>query len=122
MSHDWHGPNPVWSQQAVLKGPVSNGFWAVEIECDGTYEFELRRWPAEVDAAINDAIADGKAIAATSARLKVAEKDMTRPIPDDAHYVRFQVELKAGKTRLQTWFTDDKGTSRGAYYVYAKQL
>jgi arylsulfatase A-like enzyme len=122
MSHDWHCPNPVWSQKAVLNSVVSDGFWAVEIDRDGTYEFELRRWPAEVDAAINDAIADGKAIAATKARLKVADKDLTRPIPADAHYVRFQVELKAGNTRLQTWFSDDKGTSRGAYYVYAKRL
>jgi arylsulfatase A-like enzyme len=122
MSHDWHGPNPVWSQEAVLNGVVSNGFWAVEIERDGVYEFDLRRWPAEVDAAINDVIADGKAIDATKARLKVADKDLSRPIPADAHYVRFQVELKACKTRLQTWFSDDNGTSRGAYYVYAKRL
>ena len=122
MSHDWHSPNPVWSQQMVLNGSVSNGFWAVEIECDGMYEFELRRWPVEVDAAINDAIADGKAIAATKARLKVDDKDLTRPIPADAHYVTFQVELKAGKTQLQTWLSDNNGTSRGAYYVYAKRL
>ncbi len=36
--------------------------------------------------------------------------------------VTFRIKLEAGKTRLQTWFTDDEGTSRGAYYVYAKRL
>jgi hypothetical protein len=122
MSHDWHGPDPVWSQQAVRNGSKANGFWAVEIERDGTYEFELRRWPVELDAAINDAIPGGKAITATNARLKVADVDVNKPVSKDDHAVTFQVKLKAGKTRLETWFTDNQGTSRGAYYVYAKRL
>jgi len=122
MSHDWHTPKVPWNQGAVRSGMQANGFWAVEIERDGTYEFELRRWPIEVDAPINGAIAGGKAITATKARLNIADKDLTRPVPQDAHSVTFQAELKAGKTRLQTWLADDKGTSRGAYYVYAKRL
>ena len=122
MSHDWHSPNPAWSQQAVRSASKASGFWAVEIDRDGTYEFELRRWPVELDAPINGAIPGGKAISATSARLKVADVDLNMPVPRDAHAVTFQAKLKAGKTRLETWFTDDDGTSRGAYYVYAKRL
>lgn len=35
--------------------------------------------------------------------------------------VTFNVDLKAGKTRLQTWLIDQQtGKSRGAYYVYVK--
>jgi hypothetical protein len=100
----------------------ANGFWAVEIERDGSYEFELRRWPVELDAPINSDIPSGRAISSTIARLKVADADLSMPVPRDAHAVTFQTKLKAGKTRLQTWFTDDDGTSRGAYYVYAKRL
>jgi len=122
MSHDWHGPNPAWSQAAVRSGSQANGFWAVEIQRYGTYEFELRRWPREADAPINEAIAGGKAITATQARLKVADEDLTKQVPVDAHSVTFKVRLKAGKTRLQTWFTDDIGVSRGAYYVYAMRF
>ena len=122
MSHDWHGPKVPWSQGSVRNGMQANGFWAVEIQRNGTYEFELRRWPREVDAPINDAIDRGKAIGATQARLKIADEDLTEPVPANAHCVKFQVELKAGKTRLQTWLTGDNGTSRGAYYVYAKRL
>ncbi len=122
MSHDWHSPDPAWSQQAVRNGSKANGFWAVEIERDGTYEFELRRWPVELDAPINGAIARGKAITATNARLKVADVDVSRPISKEDRAVTFRVKLKAGKTRLETWFTDNEGTSRGAYYVYAKRL
>ena len=68
------------------------------------------------------AIVGGKAIAATQARLKIGIVDVTKPVPADALAVTFRVKLKAGKTRLQTWLTDDNGTSRGAYYVYAKRF
>lgn len=122
MSHDWHGPKVPWNQGAVRSGMQANGFWAVEFERSGTYQFELRRWPEEVDTPINEAIPGGKAIAATKARLKVADIDQTTTIPVEAKVVTFQVQLKPGKTRLQTWFMDDKGTSRGAYYVYVKRL
>jgi arylsulfatase A-like enzyme len=122
MSHDWHAPKVPWSQGAVRSGMQADGFWAVEIDRDGTYEFALRRWPTEVNKPINAAIDRGKAISATKARLKIADVDQSKPVARDATEVKFQVKLKAGKTRLQTWFTDDKGTSRGAYYVYAKRL
>jgi arylsulfatase A-like enzyme len=122
MSHDWHTPRVPWHQGAVRSGMQANGFWAVEVERDGRYELSLRRWPLEVDKPITSAIAKGKAINLTQARLKIANVDATKPIPSDAHAVTFRVQLTAGKTRLQTWFTDDKGTSRGAYYVYVKRL
>ena len=86
------------------------------------YQFELRRWPKEVDEPINEAIPGGKAITVTKARLKVADVDESKPVPAEARAVAFQAKLKAGKTRLQTWFMDDSGTSRGAYYVYVKRL
>ena len=122
MSHDWHGPRVPWNQGAVRNGMQANGFWAVEIEGEGMYQFELRRWPKEVDAPINGAIPGGKAITVTKARLKVADMDETKSVSAEARAVAFQAKLKAGKTRLQTWFMDDIGTSRGAYYVYAKRL
>jgi len=122
MSHDWHGPKGPWSQGAVRSGMQANGFWAVEVARDGRYQFELRRWPKELDAPINEAIPGGKAITATEARLRIADADMTMPVPREAHAVTFEVRLKAGKTRLQTWFTDNRGNSRGAYYVYVKRL
>jgi hypothetical protein len=94
----------------------------VEIERNATYEFELRRWPIELDAPINGAIPGGKAITATSARLRIADVDVNKSVSKEDHAVTFQVKLKVGKIRLETWFTDGDGTSRGAYYVYAKRL
>jgi len=122
MSHDWHTPRVPWHQGAIRSGMQANGFWAVEVERDGIYEFALRRWPVEVDKPITAAIEGGKAISATKARLKIGDVDVSEPIPMDAHAVTFRVQLKAGKTRLQTWFIDEKGESRGAYYVYVKRI
>lgn len=129
-SHDWHAHGP-WNQEQVRQGQKRNSFWAVEVARDGEYEISLRRWPEEVDAPITAAIPDGKAISATTARLKIADVDVTKPIPQNATAVKFKVKLKAGKTRLQSWFIpphrgagfmDEQGESRGAYYVYAKRL
>ncbi len=122
MSHDWHSPNPAWSQGAVKNASQTNGFWAVEVERDGTYEFALRRWALEVDAPINASVDGGKAINAAKARISIADIDQSKPVLADAKEVTFRVKLKTGKTKLQTWFTDDKGASRGAYYVYVKRL
>jgi len=121
--HDWHGGETTpWNQEQILRGDEANGFWAVEIARDGRYEFALRRWPVEVDRPINAAIPGGKAISAAKARLKVAGTDLTQSVTKDATAAVFQVQLKVGKTRLQTWFDDDAGVSRGAYYVYVKWL
>ena len=122
MSHDWHCPNPAWSQGAVRGGSKANGFWAVKVDRDGEYEFALRRWPAEADTPINATMGRGKSISATGARIKISDTDLTKPVPKDAVEVKFRAKLRAGSTRLQTWFTDDKGQSRGAYYCYVRRL
>jgi len=122
MSHDWHSPQVPWNQGAIRSGMKANGFWAVEIDRDGTYEFALRRWPKEAEAPINAAVDGGKAIRVTGARIKIADMDQSKPVDKAAIEVTFRVNLKAGKTKLQTWFSDDGDASRGAYYVYAKRL
>lgn len=122
-SHDLHG-QVVWNHEQVLAGKHCDGFWAVEIAEDGMYQFSLRRWPEEVHAPITGAIPGGKTIAATNARLKIADVDVTKLIREDDTAVTFTVRLKAGETRLQAWFTDgrDDGVSHGVYYVSAKRL
>jgi arylsulfatase A-like enzyme len=129
MSHDIHG-QVVWNHEQIREGARADGFWAVEVEADGTYEFSLRRWPREVDNPISTSLEIDKEdeeyviITATDARLKVADFDKTKPIVPEAREVKFRVQLKAGKTRVQAWFVDglDDGRTFGAYYVYVKLL
>ena len=45
-----------WNQPHIKAAQQSTGKWAVYVERDGDYEFELRRWPKEEDRAITDGI------------------------------------------------------------------
>jgi hypothetical protein len=118
---EWHGSQQWW-QPAVLRGFEGNGPWAVRVARDGRYSISLRRWPAEADAAITAAVAGGKAIVADEARLRIGSFDQRKPIPADAHAVEFIAPLAAGSYRLQSWFTTNDGTSRGAYYATVRRL
>jgi arylsulfatase A-like enzyme len=120
-SFDWH-TQTAWSQRQVRSGAAVNSFWAVEIARAGSYEITLRRWPEEANAPITAAIPGGKAIAASEARVKIAEIDLTKPIPAGATAVTFTVDLVRGPTRLQTWLIDSQSRqTRGAYYVSVKR-
>jgi len=113
-AHDWHGRQVPWNQRAIRNTRMfANGFWAVEVARSGRYEVTLRRQPAEAKFPIQG----------TEARLKIGEVDQTKPIPKGATAVAFDTQLKAGKTRLQTWFVDKQsGKSRGAYFVEVERL
>jgi len=119
---DWHTVTP-WNQRHILAGTQANGFWAVEIAQDGKYEFALRRWPEEAAGPIRGVVPGGRAIAATEARLKIGELDVRKAVTPDLAAAKFEIELKSGKTKLQTWLIDPKsGQSRGAYYVAVRRL
>lgn len=121
-SHDWHGEFPAWNQPHILKGAPGNGFWAVELAVPGTYQFNLRRWPVEASAPIRGALTRGTALDITEARIRIGDVEHAAPVGEAEHEIRFSMELPAGETRLQTWFTCADGKERGAYYVIAERL
>lgn len=121
VCHDWHEVFPPWDQTHILEGQAANGFWAIRVARDGKYQISLRRWPEEANAPITAAVRGGKPISARSARLRIGEVEREEPVPDGATHVTFEVMLRAGSTRLQTWFLNDAGENRGAYYVYVRR-
>jgi len=121
--HDWHDADPSpWDQTHILQGIEANGFWAVEVERAGEYEFSLRRWPQEVDAPIDAAIPGGRAIRATRARLTIGGIDLETSVAEDAREAVFRVRLDPCKTRLQTWFTAEDAPAHGAFYVCIRRI
>ena len=121
--HDWHGPSVPWNHGHIRRGITANGFWAIDVDRAGTYDFALRRWPEEIGEFINGSpAAGGKAINARLARLQIGGMDMTKTIAADDTAVLFRMRLKKGKTQMKTWFTDKDGTSRGAYFVYVTRV
>ncbi len=116
--HDWHAKRVPWNQRHIKSGLMSNGYWSVEVSRPGTYEFELRRWPKTTNKAINI----GKGAKTTMAKIEIAGRTAQSKVAPDATSVSFRMQLKAGRTRLQTWFLSGNKKSRGAYYVYVKRL
>jgi hypothetical protein len=129
MSHDIHG-QVVWNHEQVRKVERSDGFWAVKIAKDGLYQFSLRRWPREVNKPIINSLSvhrhepDEERFTATTARLKIADFDQSKPLKPDDEEVIFQVNLKKGETRAQAWFINDMGDGQthGVYYVYVERI
>ncbi len=118
IAHDWHPPSQAQSpwNQSHIRDPqgahaTANGWWALDVVRPGKYQFELRRWPAQVDGPIE----------ATRARLKIEGADLSQPVPPGATTATFTVPLEPGPARLQTWLTLPDGRQRGAFYVYARR-
>ncbi|MDX1944577.1 MAG: arylsulfatase [Pirellulaceae bacterium] len=118
------------NMQNLRAGKETNSVWNVQIAQDGEYEFALRRWPREADAAIaagvpafqavDGMLPAGKALPIASIRLKVGEHLDQTKIVADAKEVKFTVKLKAGeKFPLQSFCLDAAGKELcGAYFCY----
>ena len=138
-SHDWitTGTTP-WNQANVrraLNGPANTGYWNVKVAAAGPYTIELRRWPREVDQAIDASLPAGQPVPGAKAfretpgksihpvKAKVTIGDLTREmdIPPDAKQVTFEMDLPAGPQQLSARFIDDEGTEHGAYFVYVER-
>ncbi len=113
-AHDWHGNQVPWNQGMIRNERLmANGFWAVEIERDGRYEFTLRRWPVSAKKPIGDA---------KKARIQIAEADITKEVPKGAEKMTFTIPLQKGEAFLKTWLLYEGGKSRGAYYVAVRRV
>jgi len=117
-AHDWHpltGDTLDFaqsSQEAIAKDPASNGFWAVDVEEPGRYEFELRRRPASASVPIN----------ADRAKVTVGDATAESTVEPMAETAELILDLPAGPARLTTELVSADGTARGAYFVTARRL
>lgn len=149
--HDWRNEDCscAWNQGLIRQGVEANGYWEIDVEQSGEYEFELRRWPKEAGHAMTSGFdgddvewakawipekawpyyTGGKALPVKRAKLRVGApgggdaEALAQDLPADAAAAVFRVRLPEGETALQTWLTDERGTwSVGAYYVYARRV
>ncbi len=124
-------------QRQVKIGTRKSGYWCLEVAEPGEYEFELRRWPRELDLPLAEGSpGKGKALPISSARLfisnlnhlPIAEKQaygfegLTKSALPEQTSVTFTLKLEAGPMALHTWFDDDKREALcSAYYVYVNK-
>lgn len=134
-SHDFHD-TMIWNQENVIGGDTGSDFIAIEFDKTGTYQFDLRRWPKEIeDVTTLTSVAPNKvfsgkknpvALDIVSARIKIWNgdelyADETKKADSNADGVLFKVKnLPKGPAFIQTWFYNASGEVAGAvYYNYA---
>ncbi len=114
-AHDWHPPenqNVPWNQPAISRNPHATGYWMIDVAEAGEYEFMLLQHDKDAKYPID----------AVEARIKVGDVETKGPVPAGATEVALKLDLPAGETKMETWFTDKAGKQRGAFFVYAKRL
>jgi arylsulfatase A-like enzyme len=102
-----------WDQTLVRSLPVANGYWNIQVDQPGRYQFTLRHQPAAADFPLQ----------ATLAQVQVGQVLRKEPISPGATAAQLVLELEAGPARLQTWLTHDPDfITRGAFYVLVQRL
>ena len=127
-----------FGQDHVNIGAKNFGFWPVTIAKKGTYRFQVRRWPKEVNIPINSApdaqtmndiyskdkpvlMQSGKIIPTEKVSLRVGSEHFEKYISSKDEQADFVVELSKGDTDVQARLIDSKGNEHPAYYVYIDQ-
>ncbi len=132
----WHGEKALYNQRHVRNGQLTNGFWDLKVAQKGKYQIELRRWPRELDLAMDAAFPTpeqnpelefmkdqarqlpSQVLQPVHAKLELGEQSFSSAISPGQKAVTFELELEEGPVELQTWLTDGDGRTWGAYYVY----
>ena len=130
-------------QVQIQFGVEKTGYWLLDVAEAGDYEFELRRWPRELDRPITEGTPDGRgALPIRQASLYISDyhhstisekmpyrfEGLTTEVgPDDTAAI-FTLPLEKGPIALHTWFLGTPVAGRGsllgydtvlsAYYVY----
>ncbi|MFW5923370.1 MAG: arylsulfatase [Planctomycetota bacterium] len=145
-SHDLRnegGHTVVWNQAQVRRGETCHGWWEINVETPGTYEFELRRWPEEAGHGIKEGISGsdvefdeqgiepnarpfyegGEALDLDTAALQITGLPTQHAeLQPDAPGACFTAELPEGRHQLRARFAASDGAVMAAYYVYVRLL
>lgn len=108
--------------RAAAGGP-RGGHWNVNVRRAGTYEIELRRWPADTDVALDAPNGEkSKALPIAAAKVSVAGQELAGKAQPGAKAITVNAKLPAGATRLHAWFQDVQGQDLcGAYYATVRR-
>lgn len=137
---DWYLPDVPWNHAQVASGSPHAGAWDITIASEGSYRFEVRRWPREAKAPVRGVPAFMKTVDAWDSgggiekliygskmkplpvhtiELEVGEYSGMKPVSAETQQLIFEVPLQAGDTRVKGTMLDQAGrVIAGAYYIY----
>jgi len=137
-SGDWEGiyaDNTGFVREAV--GGPTGGHWHLKVETPGEYEFVLRRWPEQTQAALGDKYEPsakspnnrpkGKTQTVgfpkiAAAKIDIAGVKAAAKADPKRGGAMVTARLPAGTTKLKAWFSDAEGNDLcGAFFVTVKK-
>lgn len=143
-SHDMRNEecHVAWSQGFIREGIQVKGYFEVEVEEDGVYRFELRRWPKSEKRPITLGIegddvqfsrtfiqekhwrlyTGGKALKIKEAVIEIQGNHESCQVADTDDCATFDLKLSKGLTDLNAWFTDGTSYYTAAYYIDVEQV
>ena len=119
---------------SAASGGPRGGVWNIQVESEGKYQVELRRWPPHTNKAIGS---EGPRVTVNGRQLThkftlvpahgavletsgVQQRSSTTP---ESLGVVFQVSLPRGRSKMQGWFRDADGKELcGAFYAIVTKL
>ncbi len=113
-SQDWRLEigNPPWNFSEINQYKKITGPWHVKVKQTGKYRFTLRQFPEVAK----------KPLRAVRAKIRIAGKEMSRPIPPSVNGVQFELSLRTGETTLETFLYTDNEQIGGAYFTEVEYL
>ena len=113
-SQDWRLEigNPPWNFSEINQYKKITGPWHVKVKQTGKYRFTLRQFPEVAK----------KPLRAVRAKIRIAGKEMSRPIPPGVNGVQFELSLRTGETTLETFLYTDNEQIGGAYFTEVEYL
>lgn len=117
-------------QVQVRRGVGKNSYWNLEVAEAGEYEFEVRRWPKEVNASFTEglpAMADyrvrwgveGVALPVGEVRIQLGREVQRTTVDPSDKSATFTFQLEEGPILLHTWLErSHRDPISGAFFVY----
>ena len=117
-------------QVQVRRGVGKNSYWNLEVAEAGEYEFEVRRWPKEVNASFTEglpAMADyrvrwgveGVALPVGEVRIQLGREVQRTTVDPSDKSATFTFQLEEGPILLHTWLERSyRDPISGAFFVY----
>lgn len=134
--HDLHtGEQLPWNQEMIRVAKSNpDGYYKINVEAEGSYQFQLSRYPPESELAINasaaavraeafkDGFSEGKALKVIKAIVEIGDLVFTNNVDGSGPSVVIDAELNQGETDMKTWFELEDGNRIPAYYSLVEKI
>ena len=134
--HDLHTADALpWNQEMIRKATANpDGYYTIDVQTAGTYQFRLSRYPLESEMAMNasarkvdakeymNGFSAGRVLKIRGAMVEIGDRVFSKSVDSAKPSVTIEAALTTGNTKLKTWFELDDGSKIPAYYNLIEKI